>query len=98
MESGQMRGGSYARIWPLPMLALQTRIHGKTWRAPQDRRPAACVTLRSRRVERRATTHGRRRPWNKVTMMDRHRGAEFWAPRPLPHHPACGSAPGGSTG
>ena len=29
---------------------------------------------------------------------DRHRGAKVVPSRPLPHHPACGSAPGGSTG
>src|SRR4051794_6629048 len=32
------------------------------------------------------------------TRHNRHRGAEVMPPRPLPHHPACGSAPGGSTG
>jgi hypothetical protein len=29
---------------------------------------------------------------------NRHRGAEVMPPRPLPHHRACGSAPGGSMG
>jgi hypothetical protein len=27
----------------------------------------------------------------------RHRGVEICPPRPLPHHPACGFAPDGST-
>ena len=31
-------------------------------------------------------------------LCNRHRGAEVLPPRPLPHHPACGSAPGGSMG
>jgi hypothetical protein len=30
--------------------------------------------------------------------LNRHRGAEVSSPRPLPHHPACGSAPGGLMG